>query len=237
VSFLKKINGSQNMSNIRSTLLLIAWFARNGVAANLLMVAVIAAGAITLWQGKIPVDTGFIVYNDQTYPNLTAMFAHLDVPTQASEMSFAVSLDQGALEYAGGDRIAPLFAQKRNLVSPRFWGMLRDLRLRCGDTSSSLQKKCSLSFPWRVSASVFRGRLAAWSRVHSSTRPGSLGLGDLTLSAYFLLAVTLKELTLCGLGLAHTLCGFSPFKMNYIRIQLPSLARRAVRAGPRSAFK
>ena len=78
-------------------------------------------------QGVVPVDTGFIVYNEQTYPNLTAMFAHLDVPTIASEMSFAVSLDNGALEYAGGDRIAPLFAQKRNLLRPRFWSMLRDL--------------------------------------------------------------------------------------------------------------
>ena len=78
-------------------------------------------------QGVVPVDTGFIVYNEQTYPNLTALFAHLDVPTSASEMSFAVSLDDGALEYAGGDRIAPLFAQKRNLLRPRFWSMLRDL--------------------------------------------------------------------------------------------------------------
>ncbi len=78
-------------------------------------------------QGIVPVDTGFIVYNEQTYPNLTAMFAHLDVPTIASEMSFAVSLDNGELEYAGGDRIAPLFAQKRNLLRPRFWSMLRDL--------------------------------------------------------------------------------------------------------------
>jgi predicted NAD/FAD-binding protein len=91
-------------------------------------------------QGKIPVDTGFIVYNEQTYPNLTAMFAHLDVPTQASEMSFAVSLDQGALEYAGGDRIAPLFAQKRNLVSPRFWGMLRDLRRFYRDAPGDIAK-------------------------------------------------------------------------------------------------
>lgn len=73
-----------------------------------------------------PVDTGFIVYNEATYPNLTALFAHLKVATQASEMSFAVSLDAGRLEYAGTD-LAGLFAQRRNLVSPRFLKMLWDL--------------------------------------------------------------------------------------------------------------
>jgi phytoene dehydrogenase-like protein len=80
----------------------------------------------TVMVGDTPVDTGFIVYNEQTYPNLTALFAHLEVPTQPAEMSFAVSLDDGRLEYAGTD-LGGLFAQKRNLVSPRFWSMLRDL--------------------------------------------------------------------------------------------------------------
>lgn len=74
----------------------------------------------------VPVDTGFIVYNEATYPNLTALFRHLDVPTLASDMSFAVSLRDGALEYAGTDLFG-MFAQRRNLVSPRYWGMLRDL--------------------------------------------------------------------------------------------------------------
>ncbi|MDP2412227.1 MAG: FAD-dependent oxidoreductase [Pseudolabrys sp.] len=78
-------------------------------------------------HGIVPVDTGFIVYNEQTYPNLTALFDYLQVPTEASEMSLAVSLDQGALEYSG-DNLATLFAQRRNILSPRFWSMLRDLR-------------------------------------------------------------------------------------------------------------
>ncbi len=77
-------------------------------------------------SGTVPVDTGFIVYNEPAYPNLTALFSHLGVPTAASDMSFAVSLDGGALEYAGTD-LAGLFAQKSNLLRPRFWAMLREL--------------------------------------------------------------------------------------------------------------
>ncbi len=78
-------------------------------------------------EGSFPVDTGFIVYNEPTYPNLTALFRHLGVPTAPSDMSFAASLENGRLEYAGTG-LRGLFAQKRNLVRPRFWSMLRDLR-------------------------------------------------------------------------------------------------------------
>ena len=78
-------------------------------------------------NGPIPVDTGFIVFNDNTYPNLIALFAHLGVKTLASDMTFGVSLDGGRLEYAGTD-LRSLFAQPSNLLSPRFWSMLRDLR-------------------------------------------------------------------------------------------------------------
>ena len=74
----------------------------------------------------VAVDTGFIVYNEPAYPNLTALFAHLGVATRPAEMSFAVSLDDGALEYSGSD-LRGLFAQRGNLVSLRFWSMLRDL--------------------------------------------------------------------------------------------------------------
>jgi predicted NAD/FAD-binding protein len=77
------------------------------------------------WEGT-PVDTGFIVYNESTYPNLTALFRHLDVPTKASNMSFAASLDDGRLEYSGSDLFG-LFAQRRNLLRPRFWAMLREI--------------------------------------------------------------------------------------------------------------
>jgi predicted NAD/FAD-binding protein len=76
--------------------------------------------------GAVAVDTGFIVYNEANYPNLTALFRHLDVPTQSAEMSFGVSLDDGALEYGSAHPFA-LLAQPANLVRPRFWSMLKDL--------------------------------------------------------------------------------------------------------------
>jgi predicted NAD/FAD-binding protein len=78
-------------------------------------------------KGEIAVDTGFIVYNELTYPNLTALLEHLGVPTQLSDMSFAVSMANGDLEYSGNN-LAGLFAEKRNLFRPRFWSMLRDLQ-------------------------------------------------------------------------------------------------------------
>ena len=76
--------------------------------------------------GTTPVDTGFIVYNERNYPNLTALFEHLNVPTKDSEMSFAASLGGGAFEYAGTD-LNGLLGQRRNIVRPRFWFMMRDL--------------------------------------------------------------------------------------------------------------
>lgn len=88
--------------------------------------------------GIVPVDTGFIVYNEQTYPNLTALFRHLGVRTAASDMSLAVSLDGGDLEYSG-DGLRGVFAQKRNIASPRFWSMLRDLRRFYRDAPSHLR--------------------------------------------------------------------------------------------------
>ncbi|MFC3070989.1 NAD(P)/FAD-dependent oxidoreductase [Phenylobacterium soli] len=73
--------------------------------------------------GEVAVDTGFIVFNDVTYPNLVALFDHLGVESRATDMSFAVSRDEGRFEYA-----APgLFAQKRNLLRPRFWRMLAEI--------------------------------------------------------------------------------------------------------------
>ncbi|MEQ8344510.1 MAG: FAD-dependent oxidoreductase [Sneathiellaceae bacterium] len=75
---------------------------------------------------SIAVDTGFIVYNERNYPNLTALFATLGVATRPSDMSFSVSIDDGRLEWAG-DSLWKLFGQPANLVRPRFHRMLRDI--------------------------------------------------------------------------------------------------------------
>lgn len=72
------------------------------------------------------VDTGFIVFNEATYPNLIAMLAHLGIEAMECRMSFAVSVDRGRLEYAGSN-LAGMFAQKRNLLSPTYHLMLRDI--------------------------------------------------------------------------------------------------------------
>lgn len=74
------------------------------------------------------VDTGFIVYNDRNYPNLAALFRHLDVATQWSDMSFGFSLGDGRLEYAC-DSLDKVFAQRRNAFDPNFvWGFREVLR-------------------------------------------------------------------------------------------------------------
>ena len=73
-----------------------------------------------------PVDTGFLVYNDRTYPNLIALFETLGIRWAESEMSFSVQAEADGMEWAGTD-LASVFAQKRNLLSSRFWAMLSDI--------------------------------------------------------------------------------------------------------------
>jgi predicted NAD/FAD-binding protein len=81
---------------------------------------------VTLDGVTHPVDTGFLVCNRRTYPNLTALFRLIGVDTVASDKSFAVSLSDPDLEWAGSS-LATLFAQKRNLARPGFWRMLQDI--------------------------------------------------------------------------------------------------------------
>ncbi len=77
-------------------------------------------------RGDQPVDTGFIVFNYPNYPHLTRLFADLDVPVTKSNMSFGASLDGGRIEYGLGN-LAAVFAQKRNMVTPGYLRMLRDV--------------------------------------------------------------------------------------------------------------
>lgn len=75
---------------------------------------------------RFGVDTGFLVFNERTYPLLCRLFGHLQVPVVKSDMSFSVKIPENDLEWAGTD-LDSVFAQRRNLFRPSFWGMLRDI--------------------------------------------------------------------------------------------------------------
>lgn len=75
---------------------------------------------------QIPVDTGFIVFNTPNYPNLTALFRHLGVAFHESDMSFAISLFGGKVEW-GAQSLNAVFGQRRNLLDPSFYVLIRDV--------------------------------------------------------------------------------------------------------------
>ncbi len=93
---------------------------------------------VTLDGISAPVDTGFLVYNDRTYPRLIALFDELGVESVPSEMSFAVRDDRAGVEWAGTD-LPALFAQPTNLSRPAFWRMLADI-LRFNRATTSMQQ-------------------------------------------------------------------------------------------------
>lgn len=74
-------------------------------------------------DGDLPLDTGFMVYNEVTYPHLTRLFKELDVTTKPTEMSFSVQHLRQDIEFNGGS-LNLLFSQRKNLLRPRFWKML-----------------------------------------------------------------------------------------------------------------
>jgi len=109
----------------------------------------------------IPVDTGFIVYNENNYPNLIRLFDHLNVQTSASDMEFSVSLDNGKLEWKGGKKLSGVFAQPTNILSPGFLKMLRDIfrfnkRARQDLQSGAL---CGMTFDDYLNKTGFSKRL------------------------------------------------------------------------------
>lgn len=89
-------------------------------------------------NGDQPVDTGFIVFNYVTYPNLTRLFRDLDVPVTKSEMSFGASIDDGQLEY-GLNTLQAITAQKGNLLRPQFFKMIADI-IRFGKRAEAAAK-------------------------------------------------------------------------------------------------
>ena len=89
------------------------------------------------------VDTGFLVFNERTYPKLIGLFAELGVETAPSEMSFSVQAEGGRLEWSGCN-LDTVFAQRANLARPAFWRMLADL-LRFNRLTAALAEDASAS--------------------------------------------------------------------------------------------
>ncbi len=92
------------------------------------------------------IDTGFIVYNDWTYPNFIEMLNTLGVETQSSDMSFSVHDEASGLEY-NGTSLNSLFAQRRNLFRPSFIGMIRDI-LRFNQEAPALLNEHQADMPF-----------------------------------------------------------------------------------------
>jgi predicted NAD/FAD-binding protein len=96
-------------------------------------------------SGHVAIDTGFIVFNDWTYPNFIHLIDELRVPWKPSTMSFSVQAENDGIEYNGTD-LNGLFAQRRNLLSPSFHRMIRDIlrfnreavQMIAGDASSNM---------------------------------------------------------------------------------------------------
>ncbi|WP_159821856.1 NAD(P)/FAD-dependent oxidoreductase [Colwellia sp. 20A7] len=74
----------------------------------------------------LAIDTGFIVFNDKTYPNFLALLSEIGIGKQATEMSFSVHNCQTGMEY-NGHNLNTLFAQRRNLFRPKFWGLVKEI--------------------------------------------------------------------------------------------------------------
>jgi len=88
------------------------------------------------------IDTGFIVFNDWTYPYFQKLMAQLNVESQKTDMGFSVSCDKTGLEYSGND-LNTMFAQRKNIFSPNHWRMIRDILRFNKEAPIDLAKKGS----------------------------------------------------------------------------------------------
>lgn len=110
-----------------------------------------------------PVDTGFLVFNERTYPNLIALFEKIGVSEFNSDMSFSVKLPAENLEWAGSN-LGSLFAQKSNLLRPAFWRMIADI-LRFNRQAEALRLKAEqqqLTLGQLIAAEGFGESFAHW---------------------------------------------------------------------------
>ncbi len=98
---------------------------------------------VTLDGITAPIDTGFLVCNDRTYPNLMSMFRHLDVSLHPSEMTLSVQTQQDGIEWSGSN-LATLFGQRSNLLRPSHWRMVADI-LRFNRQAKTSMQDDSLS--------------------------------------------------------------------------------------------
>jgi predicted NAD/FAD-binding protein len=110
-----------------------------------------------------PVDTGFLVFNHKTYPNLTQLFSLLDIKIANTDMGFSVRLSKDNIEWAGSN-LSSLFAQKSNLLKPRFWRMISDI-LRFNKNATHLlaiAKAQNLSLGQLLKAENYSESFAQW---------------------------------------------------------------------------
>ncbi|MHC8340961.1 NAD(P)/FAD-dependent oxidoreductase [Pseudomonas sp. HLT2-19-2] len=113
---------------------------------------------VTVDDQRYAVDTGFIVFNDWTYPNFIRLLGQIGVGFKPTEMSFSVTDSVSGLEY-NGNNLNSLFAQRRNLLSPGFWGMLRDI----------------LRFNKKAPRDLAEGRIAADTTLDDYLKAGGYG--------------------------------------------------------------
>lgn len=124
-----------------------AWLLRDKYEVTLFEAEPRAGGhadtqVLNLEGQSVPVDTGFIVFNNTNYPNLVGFFETLGVPSHDSNMSFGVSKNNASFEYAGGE-LKQLFAQPLNVLKPRFIAMVRDI-LHFNRTAPALLQTASV---------------------------------------------------------------------------------------------
>ena len=123
---------------------------------------------VTLDNVTHGVDTGFLVFNHRTYPNLVKLLAELDVHTTATDMSFSVALTDLKLEWAGSD-LNTVFTQRRNLLRPAFLRMLADI-LRFNRVNRRPR------WPWKDATRNSPNRSAIFSRAKNSRRRFATGI-------------------------------------------------------------